>query len=184
VEDRSVKSYGGKHPHAPNEGATCEWYTPPHVFEAIGLVFDLDPCAPTRRRALRVGATIPARKRYTRRRDGLRQPWFGRVFLNPPYGREAGRWVEKLAKHGHGIALVFARTDVKWWHAAVPSATAVCFIEKRLTFIPGAGQKASGNSGGPSALIAWGEDCAEAIDRSGLGMTYFTPVEQLRELAA
>jgi hypothetical protein len=61
---------------------------------------------------------------------------------------------------------------VKWWHAAVPSATAVCFIRGRLTFIAGTGQSAPGNSGGPSALLAYGQDCADAVERSGLGLTY------------
>lgn len=160
---------GWAHPHAPVEGATDEWYTPPGVFRALGLRFDLDPCAPA------FGADwIPADHRYTREDGGLNRPWFGRVWLNPPYGREAGAWVNRLARHGDGIALVFSRTDVRWWHAAVPSATAVCFIRGRLTFIPGAGQKAPGNSGGPSALIAWGDENAAALEESGLGLTYRT----------
>lgn len=161
---------GWAHPHAPVEGATDEWWTPPKVFEALGLTFDLDPCAPAR------GADwIPARTRFTREDDGLSREWFGRVWLNPPYGKEAGAWVRRLSDHGHGIALVFSRTDVRWWHDAVPSATAVCFIRGRLTFVAGAGQSAPGNSGGPSALIAYGQDCAEAVRDSGLGLTYFTP---------
>jgi hypothetical protein len=120
------------HPHAPVQGATDEWWTPPHVFEALGLEFDLDPCSPP-------GGVpwLPARRHYTREEDGLAQPWEGRVWINPPYGKEAGKWLLRLAEHGDGIALVFARTDVRWWHAAVPSASAVCFIRGRLTFIAG-----------------------------------------------
>jgi hypothetical protein len=166
-----VSGFDGKHPHSPNEGATCEWYTPPEVFEGIGLEFDLDPCAPPLPKA----DWIPAKRRYALPDEGLALPWDGRVWLNPPYGREAGGWVEKLAAHGNGIALVFSRTDVKWWHAAAPSATAVCFIRGRLTFIPGEGQSAPGNSGGPSALLAYGEACAEAIASYGKGLTYFSP---------
>lgn len=160
---------GWAHPHLPNQGKTNEWYTPPAVFEALGLTFDLDPCAP------KGGVPwLPARAHYAIEDDGLHRPWFGRVWLNPPYGKEAGEWVIRLAGHGHGIALVFSRTDVRWWHAAVPRATAVCFIEGRLTFIPGGGQSAPGNSGGPSALIAYGEDCARALEMSKLGITYRT----------
>lgn len=160
------------HPHLPNQGLTDEWWTPPHVFDALGLAFDLDPCAPPEGCA----DWLPVAKRYTREQDGLSLPWEGRVWLNPPYGRAAAAWVRRLAEHGHGIALVFSRTDVRWWHEAVPRATAVCFIRGRLTFIPGAGQSAPGNSGGPSALLAYGEDCAEAVARSGLGLTYRTLV--------
>ena len=55
---------------------------------------------------------------------------------------------------------------------AVASASAVCFIRGRLTFVAGAGQSAPGNSGAPSALVAYGDDCARAIEDSGLGLTY------------
>lgn len=160
--------FGGRHPHAPNQGATSEWWTPPHVFEALGLEFDLDPCAPPPTKA----EWIPATSRYSLPWNGLETPWFGRVWLNPPYGRETGAWVRKLADHGDGIALTFARTDVAWWHDTVPRASAVCFIKGRLTFIPGEGQSAPGNSGGPSALIAFGERCAEAVENCGLGIVY------------
>ena len=160
---------GWAHPHLPNEGKTSEWYTPPHVFEKLGLTYDLDPCSPP-------GGIpwIPARAHYTKADNGLHAPWWGRVWLNPPYGRETGDWVQRLADHGDGIALVFARTDVRWWHQAVPMASAVCFVEGRLTFVAGAGQSAPGNSGGPSALIAYGDECARALQRSGLGIVYVT----------
>jgi hypothetical protein len=160
---------GWAHPHLPNEGKTSEWYTPRHVFDALGLTFDLDPCSPP-------GGVpwIPATRHYSAADDGLTRPWEGRCWVNPPYGKEAGRWVEKLAEHGWGIALVFSRTDVRWWHRAAPRATAVCFIEGRLTFVAGAGQSAPGNSGGPSALLAYGEDCARALEWSGLGIVYRT----------
>lgn len=159
------------HPHLPNEGKTSEWYTPPEIFDALGLAFDLDPCAP-------VGGVpwVPARRYYDWVEDGLTRPWEGRVWLNPPYGKEAGTWLRKLADHGDGIALVFARTDVRWWHDAVPNASAVCFVRGRLTFIAGAGQSAPGNSGGPSALIAFGDECARAVRDSGLGLTYMANV--------
>jgi hypothetical protein len=159
------------HPHLPNEGNTSESWTPPHVFQALQLEFDLDPCAPPEPHA----EWIPARRRYTAAMDGFSLPWEGRVWLNPPYGYQAAKWMRRLAEHGHGIALVFSRTDVRWWHETVPSATAVCFIEGRLTFISGeTGWSASGNSGAPSALIAYGDDCAYALERSRLGITYWT----------
>ena len=171
-----MTGFGGAHPHSPNEGATDEWWTPPEIFEALRLEFDLDPCAPPHPHA----PWLPVDVRITREEDGLLLPWHphDRVWLNPPYGRAAGKWVQRLADHGNGIALVFSRTDVKWWHAAVPSADAVCFIRGRLTFIAGAGQSAPGNSGGPSALIAYGEDCAEAVANSGLGLTYLNQAQR------
>lgn len=162
---------GWAHPHLPNRGKTNEWYTPPSVFDALGLTFDLDPCAPE-------GGVpwVPADAHYSEADNGLSRPWWGRVWLNPPYGAQAGAWVQRLAQHGDGIALVFSRTDVRWWHEAVPRATAVCFIRRRLTFIAGDNQPAPGNSGGPSALIAYGNACAVAVCASGLGLTYGRPL--------
>lgn len=165
----SARVRAGQHPHLPNAGRSVEWYTPPEVFDAIGLRFDLDPCAPV----LPEADWLPVDRRISLPADGLAADWAGRVWLNPPYGRAAGAWVQKLAEHGNGIALVFARTDVAWWHRAVPTADAVCFIDGRLTFRRPQGEPpAPGNSGGPSALIAWGDDCARALESCGLGITY------------
>lgn len=162
-----VATKGWAHPHLPNEGKSDVWLSPSVVIERLGLDYDLDPCT------IPGGVPwIPATKTYSLPDDGLALPWSGRVWLNPPYGKRAAAWVERLADHGWGIALVFARTDVRWWHRAAPRASAVCFIEGRLTFVPGTGQSAPGNSGGPSALLAFGEDCARAVRRSGLGITY------------
>ena len=57
--------------HEPCIGATDDWYTPPEIFDALGLTFDLDPCSPG------AGHWVPARQIYTEADDGLRQPWHG-----------------------------------------------------------------------------------------------------------
>lgn len=149
------------------EGDSVEWYTPPGIFDALGLTFDLDPCAP-------VGGLdwIPAARSYSIADDGLTQPWEGRVWLNPPYGPNTALWMRKLAAHGHGLALVFARTETEWWQQTVVGADAVCFIAGPLTFVTAAKRPAPYNSGAPSALVAFGEDCAEAVAGAGLGMTF------------
>lgn len=68
---------------APDAGTSDEWYTPRHVIEAARVVLggiDLDPasCA-TAQDVVRAGTF------YTKEQDGLSLPWFGRVWLNPPY---------------------------------------------------------------------------------------------------
>ena len=83
-----------------------EWLTPPHILQALGE-FDLDPCAPI------VRPWETAKNHFTINDDGLKQKWFGRVWCNPPYGLEAAIWLNKLAEHGNGIALIFARTETK-----------------------------------------------------------------------
>lgn len=162
---RGRRGMGGH--HRPIEGETNEWYTPPGVFEALGLTFDLDPCAPA-------GGVpwVPAGSWYTAADDGLVQPWHGRVWMNPPYGPHTAAWMRKLASHGDGVALVFARTDTAWFHRTIPAASAVCFIEGRLTFVRGDAGAATSNSGAPSMLVAFGDECAEALERCGLGLVF------------
>ncbi len=43
--------------------------------------------------------------------------------LNPPYGEQTERWLAKLAKHGNGIALVYARTETKMFFDSVWNCT-------------------------------------------------------------
>jgi hypothetical protein len=151
---------------------SVEWWTPPHIFEALGLQFDLDPCAP-------IGGVpwIPATRSYSILDDGLSQPWRDRVFLNPPYGRETAKWVGRLAEHGNGVALVFTRTDAKWAQAAMRQADAVCFLAGRLSFHDGSGRIRKGhNAANGSMLLAYGEECADAVLDCGLGVAYGCPL--------
>lgn len=148
--------------------SSVEWWTPPHIFEALGIDFDLDPCAPP-------GGVpwIPAAHSYSVRDCGLAQPWEGRVWLNPPYGREARKWIGKLADHGNGIALVFVRSDARWGQEAMNRARAVCFIAGRLSFVDGSGVDRKGhNAANGSMLLAYGPECAKAVMSCGLGVVY------------
>lgn len=84
---------------------TDEWYTPKEIIESLGE-FDLDPCAPV------VPLWSTAKNHFTKEDDGLSREWFGRVWLNPPYSRPLiERFVEKMADHNNGIALLFNRAD-------------------------------------------------------------------------
>ncbi len=154
----------------PGTGATAEWYTPPHIFEALAVNFDLDPAAPP-------GGVpwIPARRYFTRRDDGLTQPWTGRTWVNPPYGQQTPLWLARLAEHGDGIALVFARSDTSWFQTYASQATALCFIAGRLKFVPGDGRTGASTAGAPSLLMAYGLTCAVAVAQSGLGQTLLVP---------
>lgn len=140
-----------------------EWLTPPSIIVALGE-FDLDPCAP---------ASVPwstARRYYTRKDDGLSKAWHGRVWLNPPFGAEAVKWLRRLAAHGNGIALVAARTETRAWYECVWGvADAVCFMRWRPHFHYVTGERAKANSGAPIALIAYGADNAAALRVAGLG---------------
>lgn len=151
---------------SPNNGATDSWITPKEIIDDLGP-FDLDPCQ-----------CIPqpwpcASKAFTIDDDGLTQPWVGRVWLNPPYGSATGLWLAKLAEHGEGTALIFARTETEMFVREVWNrARAVLFIHGRLYFHHPDGTKAKGNSGGPSVLVAYGEYDAERLCGSNIAGSY------------
>ena len=147
-----------------------EWLTPPEILAALGS-FDLDPCAPPRDR--RPWET--AAHHYNEKTNGLESEWFGRVWLNPPYGRETGKWLGRLAEHGRGTALIFARTETSMFFEHVwEKADAVLFIKGRLHFYNSDGTRAKGNAGAPSCLIAYGERDAETLGACNLGGQFIT----------
>lgn len=155
---------------ATGEGVTAEWYTPPEIFHALGLEFDLDPASPA-------GGVpwVPATRFISAEEDGLATSWVGRVWLNPPYGRGIARWVDKMLEHRDGVLLTFARTDTRWWQHAARAADAICFLSGRVVFIPGS-ERAPGKRsptdrpGASSTLFAYGAVCARALEHSGLGL--------------
>lgn len=131
------------------------WHTPASLFDKVEAAvgpFDLDPCAPSTG-----GSPVRARVRFTELDDGLSLDWFGRVFMNPPYGRALSNWVFKAkSEAGKGVTvvgLVPARTDTAWWQDHVAPSASVVFLRGRLAF---GGQKVSAPF--PSALAIWGAD--------------------------
>jgi hypothetical protein len=143
--------------HHSHDFGKDEWLTPRFILDALGP-FDLDPCAPVNR------PWPMAREHFTVFDNGLAQVWNGRVWLNPPYGAATHVWLDRLAAHGDGIALIFARTETDAWARLVwPRASAILFLFGRLTFCHVSGQVAGGNSGAPSALIAYGQNNARVL---------------------
>lgn len=151
--------------HESQLNESIEWYTPPYVFDAIGLRYDLDPCSPGEGKSF-----VPADKFYTIEDDGLTSDWAGRVWMNPPYNSEIVPWMQKFAEHKNGIALVFSRTDTRWFQSIVETADLVCFISRRVKFFKGGMENQPGTPGAGSCLIANGQDCVDAVLESGLGL--------------
>lgn len=110
---------------------TNEWYTPQSFFDELNKEFNftLDPCA-TKENA-------KCAKYYTIKDDGLSKSWDNEnVFINPPYGREIGKWVKKAAESRGGVRvmLIPARTDTKYFHEYIYNKAEVRFIKGRLKF--------------------------------------------------
>lgn len=150
-----AKGIGGH--HRAYRGRSDEWLTPPEIIRALGP-FDLDPCAPSRR------PWEMAVNHYTEENNGLLLPWSGRIWCNPPYGPETGTWLQRLADHGNGIALTFARTETAMFFDQVwTRADALFFFRGRLYFYDTYGARAKANAGGPSVLIAYGSSNAARL---------------------
>ncbi|MFY1855201.1 DNA N-6-adenine-methyltransferase [Achromobacter xylosoxidans] len=146
-----------------------EWLTPPGIIAALG-VFDLDPCSP------KVRPWGTARQHFTVADNGLLQPWAGRVWCNPPFGREAVKWLRRMVEHGNGVALIPARTETAMFYECVwGAADAVLFIEGRPHFHYVDGTRAPFNSGAPICLVAYGLSNVVALERSGLGVVLTVP---------
>jgi len=113
--------------------ATEEWSTPQNLFDSLDKEFNftLDPCA--------TPENAKCELYYTKQDNGLAQPWNGHsVFMNPPYGREIGRWVKKawlssLKENTSVVCLLPARTDTKWFHKYCVHGE-IWFIKGRLRF--------------------------------------------------
>ena len=143
------------------ENTKIEWLTPPELVKSLGN-FDLDPCSPIN------APFFHAKTNFTNIDNGLVKEWFGRVYLNPPYGRGMELWLEKLKFHGNGIALIFARTETKCFFQHIwNDADAVLFVKGRIKFYHVSGIQA-GTPGAPSVFIAYGKENAIALKDSGI----------------
>lgn len=148
--------------HQSAKAKSVVWLTPQHILKPLGH-FDLDPCSLENRPFDTADTHIYLPQ------NGLEEEWWGRVWLNPPYGRETGKWLQKLQCHGCGTAIIFARTDTKVFFEHVwDAASAVLFLRGRVTFLRGDGSKVYANSGAPSCLVAYGDSDREILEKCGL----------------
>lgn len=130
-----------------------EWYTPQDFYDKLNkeFSFNLDPCS--------THDNAKCDKHFTVEEDGLKQDWGGHVvFMNPPYGREISKWVEKaynesLKPNTTVVCLIPARTDTAYYHDYIfGKAKDVRFIRGRLKF---GGCKNAAPF--PSAVVVFGQ---------------------------
>lgn len=130
-------------------------FTPSWLFERLGLRFDLDVAAPPGGAAL-----VPADHFYDQAADGLASPWFGRVWMNPPYSGVTP-WVDRFIQHRHGVALVpFARS--RWLNRLWDQAEAIALPDVAFRWADGSTISYA------VCLAGFGDDCVEAIGRLGV----------------
>lgn len=119
---------------------TDQWATPQDFFDKLNEEFNftLDPCADE--------YNHKCEKYYTKEDDGLKKSWQNeRVFCNPPYGREIGKWVKKCLEEvvffgcELAVMLIPARTDTKWFHQYIyrERSERCDFVDIEIRFIKG-----------------------------------------------
>lgn len=154
-----------------NLSTNNEWYTPAQFIEAARTVMgqiDLDPasCAYANR-------TVKAERFYTAEDDGFTQPWRGRVWMNPPYGREEGetdsnqaRWTRRLIDEyqagnvTEAVILVNAVPGNRWF--APLKSFPICFPDFRIRFYNE--QTEAGQPTHSNALVYLGPDVARFVE--------------------
>jgi phage N-6-adenine-methyltransferase len=135
--------------HVGHNSRAVEWYTPKAYIDAARLVLggiDLDPASSDIAQQ-----TVQATTFYTKHDNGLKQPWAGRVWMNPPYSAKLiDKFMCKLVEHFSAgdvtaaITLTNNSTDTAWFKKCADIATAVCFATGRVKFLD-----PDGNPGAP-----------------------------------
>ena len=140
----------------PQEARTSDdYWTPKWIFDALGVEFDLDVACPPDG-----PPHTPAKAWYTQETDGLASPWFGNVWMNPPYSKTTP-WVHKFIEHGNGICLVpFARSA--WANKLWDACDAVMMLPSSFKFD-------QGSIFMETMLAAYGSHNVEALHRSRIG---------------
>ncbi len=153
-----------------------EWLTPPEMIRALGE-FDLDPCASI------IQPWETAKKHYTIEDDGLSHRWEGRVWCNPPYGNQTQFWLRRMAAHGNGIVLVFARTEtMNFFRYVWPKAQGIMFLKGRIFFYDVTAIRPKNGPGAPSCLVAYGDENALMLKESGLEGQYLALNSSKKEM--
>lgn len=135
-------------PHVSHNSGENEWYTPVQYIEAAREVMgdiDLDPASSDI-----ANQTVNATTYYTKHDNGLVKPWYGRVWMNPPYAQPLIQFfAEKVADEfkeeniSEAIVLVNNATETKAWQYMARVATAVCFPRGRIRYLDATGKPAN-----------------------------------------
>jgi len=132
-----------------HQSKSNEWETPQELFNKLDreFHFTLDPCA--------TKENTKCKNYYTIEDDGLSKSWHGEtVFMNPPYGRQIGKWVKKaFEERGNDgkttiVCLIPSRTCTAYWHDYIEGFAHVRFIRGRLNF-----RGSKHNAPFPSAIV-------------------------------
>lgn len=128
-----------------HKGKTDSWLTPLSIIESLGDDFDLDPCGFIKHKT--------AKNIYELPNDGLKLPWSGKVWLNPPYSNSK-EWIDKMTIHRNGSVLVFSRTGV--FGSYMKDCDHLFLLRKRIRFLDINLKLAKFNPGCDSMILSYG----------------------------
>lgn len=132
----NMQTSNGRDVSAMMSSASDEWYTTQEIIDTVTAVMggiDLDPASSDT-----ANETVRAEVYFTIEDDGLSKEWWGRVYLNPPYGNEIPKWVDKAIgeyeNHNilEAVLLLPSRTDTRWFRALRQFPR--CFMHGRVKF--------------------------------------------------
>lgn len=123
-----------------------DWITPDDLFDELDNEFNftLDPCSDS--------FNHKCDYYFDKSIDGLKMSWDNQVvFMNPPYGKNIGKWVKKAYESNClVVGLLPARTDTIWFHDYILNKADIRFIKGRIKFV-GAKYPAPF----PSMIVIW-----------------------------
>lgn len=162
--------------HWEGPGKSSDWFTPKYIFDALGLVFDLDVAAP------KSGApNVPCKAWLWA--ESLSLPWYEKdfIWMNPPFGgRNAIEpWLDKFVEHGNGIALTPDRTSAPWFQSAARRADAILFVSPKIRFEKPDGTRGASPSTG-TALMGIGWTAREALRLAAPELGLFVQIGEAR----
>jgi hypothetical protein len=138
---------------------SAEWYTPAPYVEAAREVLgtiDLDPAS-----CELANRTVKAARFFDAGADGLTRAWYGRVWLNPPYGPLCAPFVARaLAEHAAGrvpaavLLLNAYSVDTRWFRPLWDEL--LCFSYDRIHMFGLDGEAARPSAG--SVFVYLGTD--------------------------
>lgn len=175
--------------HVSQNSAENEWYTPAqYILLARGVMgsIDLDPAS-----SEQAQETVDANLYYSIEDDGLSKKWFGNVWLNPPYAKNAiGKFASKLCEHyssgdiSQAIMLVNNATDTVWFQYISKYMSAICFVAGRIKFFDASGRQVNSPLQGQS-FIYFGSNRQRFCEAfAGTGFCLQQPVTHAMEASA
>jgi phage N-6-adenine-methyltransferase len=167
-------------PHVSHNSGNNEWYTPKELIDAARSAMggiDLDPAS-----SAVANRTVGATMFYTSEHDGLKQPWSGRVWMNPPYAQPlVAQFAEAVSDKFDGKAiskacvLVNNATETAWFQRMLTSASAVCFLRSRVRFLDPSGAPSGAPLQGQAVLFFGKDPFRFARSFEDLGQTLVKP---------